>query len=291
MVKFMTLVQWFRDFLRGKELVALRKEMKSSQKEMINNMTVNLQQVEKDSELLKTASEELSQAAVSLTNTIEKRLKIMEKRFDTVRENVNDIVVIKTSERRIININNFACKVFKLNAEDCIGKTLEELIDVNPNLAEICSLFDASEVESIRENKQVKFETVFHDALLDIIVTPMSYDSENGKELIIIGHLKEIEKVPLSDIILNTIPNPIVVLDSDCKIFYLNHSAEEKLNNTLGILQGKPLEMIVDEKLKGKILKQIKKNPSKEVKIEKRITLTCLTRKDGTKLYMLVGGL
>lgn len=278
---------WIRDFFRGKELVALSDELKTSQKEIISNLADNLEQVNKDSELIRNASEELSQAAVSLTKTIEKKLKIMEKRFDTVKDTVNDIVVIKTAERRIININTFACKVFKLNAEECIGKTLEELTNVNPSLAEICSLFDASEVESIRENKQIKFETVFRDSLLDIIVTPMSYDSENGKELIIIGHLKEIEKVPSSDIILNTIRNPIVVLDDDYNIFYLNHASEYKFNSTLGILQGKPLDTIVDEKLKGKILKQIKKNPSKDVKIDKKIILTCLERKDGTKLHLL----
>lgn len=265
----MTIREWFSNLFKSKELASIEASLEKSKKDFENTMKNDLKQVEKDSQDLKTASMQLSETAMGLTALLEEKLATVEKRFCFLENSIEDIVIIKTSEKKIININSYACKIFGIDEKVCLGKTIEDLMIIYPELVNVLKVFNANETESLSKNRQVKFKTHLKDLLLEVSVTPLTIDESKERELVIIGHAKTEEEAMQTELIVNSFPKPLIVLDTHFKVYYLNHSAENEFGLSNHGARGKELSEIISEDLAKKFITAIKRNKDKETKVEK----------------------
>lgn len=265
----MTIREWFSSLLKSKELANIEASLEKSKKDFEETIKNDLKQVEKDSQDLKIASEQLSETAIGLTALLEEKLATVERRFSFLENSIEDIVIIKTSEKKIININSYACKIFGIDEKVCLGKTIEDLMTIYPNLINVLKVFNANESESLLKNAQVKFKTHLKDLLLEVSVTPLTNEETKERELVIIGHAKTEEEALQTELIVNSFPKPLIVLDTDYKVYYLNHSAEKEFGLSNHGAKGKDLTDIISVELAKKFINAIKRNKEKETKVDK----------------------
>jgi PAS domain S-box-containing protein len=264
----MTIWKWLTNLLKSAEVAKIEASLEKTKKDFEENMRKRLKGVEKESQSLKSASSELSKTAIGLTALLEEKLDTVEKRFECLKNSVEDIVIIKTSQKRIITINQYACKIFGIEEKICLGKTIEELMTIYPNLNEILKIFNKNETESLSTNKQVKFNTHLNDLIIEVSITPLSIRGKGERELVIVGHTKTEEEAKATDLILNSLPKPLITLDRDLRVYYINHQAEVEFGLSNNSARGKELSELVQQDFAKKLIKATKKN--KEVKVDKR---------------------
>ena len=249
--------------------------------------------LESDSKKLKISTQELSQTASNLTVLLERKLQLSEKKFNLVENYIDDIVIVKTSNKRIININDFACDVFDVERECCIGKTIDEVMECYPRLQSVLEKFKTNEEKSFEHNIAVNFDVdVEKDGeklTLNISVNPVESDDNEEKELIIVGHNKEsIKELSPSEILFNSMPEPIIALTKDFKVYFANKKLQEKFGISYKEVRRKGLSSVVPHELASKIIEKIKSGTSiKPVRINKTIVCNTIFENDSPKFYIL----
>lgn len=264
----MNIRKWLTNLLKSAEVAKIEASLEKSKKDFEKAMLERLKGVEEDSQSLHSASKELSETAIGLTALLEEKLETAEKRFECLKNSVDDIVIIKTSEKRIITINNYACRIFGIEERVCLGKTIEELMNIYPNLVNVLKIFNKNETESLSKNKQVKFNTHINNLIIEVSITPLSIKNKNERELVIVGHTKTEDEAKATDLIFNSLPKALITLDTELKIYYINHQAEIEFGISNHSARGKELSDLVQQDFAKKLIKATKKN--KEVKVDKR---------------------
>ena len=159
-----------------------------------------LEMVNQSFETLKQTTREVTQQAIELTDTLKRKLELTDKRFNTIINAVEDVIIVKTIDRQWVSVNEFTCKLFDIDKDCCIGKTNEQIVQLYPQLKDVIEALDKVEKVAWNEHQPTKVQLSMDDArrknnkfLLDVLITPIETQDKLAQEIVLVGQ-KETRK-------------------------------------------------------------------------------------------------
>lgn len=192
--------------------------------------------VELSSQSLKDATLAMSKTAVETTKMFKTRLELFERKFAVITDSVDDVIIVKTVNRRWISINRFACEIFHLDREKVIGKSNEEIGQEYPKLKPIFDRLDEAEQKAWNERRPTKFRITIEESgrtlYLDIMITPIDNGDNTLQEIVLVGHnntkfYESVKQGQAAANFLNAISEPILVLNTYGRVSFCNTSFEK----------------------------------------------------------------
>ena len=162
--------------------------------------------------------------------------------LDNIINNIGDPVFVKDEESRLVLVNDAFCKIFDLDRQNIIGKTLAE--DVSPEERDSFLKIDKKVLKTGKESIVEDALTVRGDETKIISTRKTRYiDAYNKKHLI--GVIRDITKQKIAEqkikdseakinAILNSLPSSVCVIDEEGNILHVN-DAWKQFGTTNGI--------------------------------------------------------
>ena len=197
---------------------------------------------------IQTSYDTLNRVALQLTEQasktallLKREIEFLQRKISIISENVNDLIIVKTVNKQWVSINPFACEIFGIKRDICIGKTNDEIAEIYPFLKKFLSRMEEVEQKMLKtrnpEYYHVSFDLGGKMLFLDIMLHQIENRDLNTQEIVIIGHnntpfYESTEKLIRDDKILDNVPYPIIAVDSYEKIFYENLMFASEFNNS-----------------------------------------------------------
>lgn len=210
------------------------------------------------------ATNAVTKAAVDTTKALTRRLELTERRFTMLADSVDDVILVKTVDRKWVSVNKFACEVFCLDRDKCIGKTNAELGEVYPHLKQIIECLDRAEKAAWKnkttENMKLQIEEHNHSIMLDIMVTPIESYDKTVHELIIVGHnnthyYENLKRCASDSNIFDRLSYPIMIVDAvDNRVYFTNTEYQKEFRTEYRKTIRKPYFSILPHELSEKLM-------------------------------------
>ena len=163
----------------------------------------------------------------------ERNLQESENKFRSIAENAVDFIFIKDMARRYTFVNQAMQKLLGLPEEEIIGKTPEEIF--GPEQGHIVKEVDDRTFSGETVNETRRFAIGDNELFFNTLQTPLTMD--DGKVTSIMGIVRDIterkraeealrESEEFSSSLLCNSPNPIVVINPDTSVKYVNPALE-----------------------------------------------------------------
>ena len=153
-----------------------------------------LEKVDQSFEILKETTRAVTKQAIELTDQLKRKLELTDKRFNTIINAVDDVIIVKTVDRQWVSVNEFACKLFDIDREECLGKTNEQVMEVYPQLNDVIGALDKIEQIAWDEHQPTKIQLSLDgekkkggNYLLDILITPIETEDKLAQEIVLVG--------------------------------------------------------------------------------------------------------
>ena len=161
-----------------------------------------LEKVDQSFESLKETTRSVTQQAIEVTNQLQRKLELTDKRFNTIINAVDDVIIVKTVDRQWVSVNEFTCKLFEIDKDCCIGKTNEQIIQLYPQLKDVIEALDKVEKVAWNEHQPTKVQLSMDDArrknnkfLLDVLITPVETEDKLAQEIVLVGQKERAKRV------------------------------------------------------------------------------------------------
>lgn len=160
-----------------------------------------LEKVDQSFEDLKETTRAVTKQAIELTDQLKRKLELTDKRFNTIINAVDDVIIVKTIDRQWVSVNEFTCKLFDIDRDICLGKTNEQVVELYPQLGEVINALDKIEKIAWNEHQPTKIQLSMdsdkkkgNNYLLDILITPIETQDKLAQEIVLVGQ-KEPKRV------------------------------------------------------------------------------------------------
>lgn len=160
-----------------------------------------LEMVDQSFESLKETTRAVTQQAIEVTNQLQRKLELTDKRFNTIINAVDDVIIVKTIDRQWVSVNEFACKLFEIDREQCIGKTNEQVIELYPQLESVIGALDKIEQVAWDDHQPTKIQLSVDgiekksNYLLDVLITPIETEDKLAQEIVLVGQKERARRV------------------------------------------------------------------------------------------------
>lgn len=181
-------------------LSTIRNLLRGSRKESEDNRyyqaqyNAKLNQIVDSFEDLKLTTQRVIDQAIEVSTNLNRKVELFDKRFRTIVNNIDEMVIIKTVNNQWVAINNAACSILGIVKDSVIGKTNNEIIEIYPDLKSL--IVEIASIESkcwdtMREGTLNVHLTKDDDLEWKLLINPIQTSDGIEKEIIIIGKRKE----------------------------------------------------------------------------------------------------
>ena len=153
-----------------------------------------LHEIDESFESLKVVAREVSQQAIEVTDNLKRNVELFDKRFKAIIDEVDDVIIVKTVDHKWVTVNDFACKVFAVDKELCLGKTNEEVSKLYPQLEHLIRALDYAEntawTNRSKSTIQLSIDGVGtrkKPVVLDVVVSPIETNDKLAQEIVLVG--------------------------------------------------------------------------------------------------------
>ena len=153
-----------------------------------------LEKVDQSFEHLKETTRAVTQQAMEVTDQLKRKLELTDKRFNTIINAVDDVIIVKTIDRQWVSVNEFTCKLFNVDREQCLGKTNEQVIQIYPQLQQVIGALDRIEKIAWDEHQPTKIQLSMDSTekrkssyVLDVLITPVETEDKLAQEIVLVG--------------------------------------------------------------------------------------------------------
>lgn len=195
-------------------------------------------EIEESFRSLMEVTNSVTEQAVETAKSLKRRLEIFERKFTMLADSVDDVILVKTVDRKWVSVNRFALEVFRLNRSDCIGKTNEELLKMHPHMKSVIEGLDRAEKDAWRTRSTTKMrmniEENSQSIFLDFMITPIESSDKTVHELIIVGHnnthyYESLKKCAADSNLFDRIEDPVLIVDAtDSRIYFVNNAYQRE---------------------------------------------------------------
>lgn len=230
----------------------------------------NIGDIEESFCSLVEATNAVTKAAVDTTKALTRRLELTERRFVMLADSVDDVILVKTVDRKWVSVNRFACEVFGLDRDKCIGKTNAEVVEVYPHLKQIIEGLDRVERSAwenkTTENLKLSIEERTYSIHLDIMVTPIESSDKSVHELIIVGHnsthyYENLKRTATDSNIFDRLTYPIMIVDAeDFCVYFTNTEYQEQFKTEYRQMIRKPYFDVLSANISKELMRMFEKH-------------------------------
>lgn len=230
-------------------------------------------------QLLKKTTDEVSVAAVNAAVVLEQQLRDIERRFYSIIDIIDDLIIVKDGIGRWKALNKVGQELFGWYHGEYYNKTDHELIALFPQMKDTlsqCILTDNAAWDLGKSNRDEGYITFGNShRILDIIKTPVFNADGTRKELIIVGRdmTEIIEKQRRNKACfhaMNSASDGIVIIDSKARIVFSNDEFNRRfgINDYEKILNKKMIDVLPWLVKYDDIWQQARKNKSIKIATE-----------------------
>ena len=223
---------------------------------VVTKQEIDTERLDQSMQLLTTTTMEVSEAAISAAKALQQKLQDVERRFMSIVDSVDDLVLIKDAEGRWKTLNRVGQESFGWLHGEYYDKTDKQLIEEYPHLKQCMELCQRTDDLAWDLGQSYRCEeTLPHGneiQYLDVIKTPIFHPDGSRKELIIIGRdMTELnnrqKRTSACFTALNTASDIIVILDRFGRVFFCNDRfVHEYDHDDYNAVVGRKVEDIVE---------------------------------------------
>ena len=148
---------------------------------------VKLSEIETSFNDLKKSTETVVAQADSVATMLKRNAELFERRFATIADNIDNMIIIKTINRQWIAINDYTCKFLNIDRMVCLGKTNDQILRLYPQLNKIINILDNAEKLSWNEHQGKIVKLQLNDVNFNVTIKPIETTDKAIGELVLIG--------------------------------------------------------------------------------------------------------
>lgn len=158
-----------------------------SQRYYQNQFNTKLNEIDHSFDQLRKTTSDVIKQASTVNQELTRNVELFEKRFTTIANTIDNVIIIKTINRQWIAVNDFTCRLLEIVRESCVGRNNQQIVEQYPQLKSIIDILDNAEKHSWKRKQTETISMTIKDQKYQVIIRPIETTDKMSNELVLIG--------------------------------------------------------------------------------------------------------